>query len=357
MFQNSAKVVCVGYLAYVDVLKRVLRPHVARHVDFTVEVERALRVLDGAILVLCAVGGVQSQTLTVNRQMKRYSVPCLAFINKLDRMGANPDRVISQIRNLVREDEIPQDLRTLAEDRRQELIEHVSNADEILEDGEGIQLSCHPWKAQSFIPRNFARPLYFRLLAQETVRRARAVRPRHRCHRSTAQRNVRLCIGAEIFDAGQGRVHDGIFPLLARHSRSSRETHPRIPAGPGGRFVSNAKKRRRTKDRTLRISLGNDGFYIISAAEERLRSRRTAAGKPSCRRPSWLPEVILGLRGAHDANAASQPTVIHCSAQPPLVLLGVVHLDGLQVGSAVKTADRVQLAVNHSKSNLRKVRE
>lgn len=142
------------------------------HVDFTVEVERALRVLDGAILVLCSVGGVQSQTMTVTRQMKRYSVPCLAFINKLDRMNANPERVLGQLRDKLRfeaamlqipiglesklegiidvikqeaiyfegpnglkvryDPDIPDDYKQQAKDKKLELIETLSNVDDEL---------------------------------------------------------------------------------------------------------------------------------------------------------------------------------------------------------------------------------
>lgn len=141
--------------------------------DFTIEVERSLRVLDGAILVLCSVGGVQSQTLTVDKQLKRYNVPAIAFVNKLDRIGANPFKVKDQINDklgrraallqvpvgledkfqglvdlirmkayyfdgpngeLVREEEIPPELEDLAWQYREELLDAVSLfSDEVTE--------------------------------------------------------------------------------------------------------------------------------------------------------------------------------------------------------------------------------
>jgi elongation factor G len=143
------------------------------HVDFTVEVERSLRVLDGAILVLCGVGGVQSQSLTVDRQMKRYHVPRLAFINKMDRTGANHEKVVNQLREKldcdavlmqwpigkednfkgmvdlitrkavyfdgkngenVREEEVPADLKEKVEAARHQMLESLSMySDEMME--------------------------------------------------------------------------------------------------------------------------------------------------------------------------------------------------------------------------------
>ncbi len=140
------------------------------HIDFTIEVERALRVLDGAVMILCAVSGVQSQTITVDRQMRRYNVPRLSFINKMDRMGANPFKCIDQINHklkihaaalqvpigmedsfegvvdLIRmkaiynqglkgetifeTDDIPASVQQLANDRRQQLIEMLADVDD-----------------------------------------------------------------------------------------------------------------------------------------------------------------------------------------------------------------------------------
>ena len=96
------------------------------HVDFTVEVERSLRVLDGAIMIFCAVAGVQSQSITVDRQLKRYHVPRIAFVNKCDRQGANPLRVCAQIREKLGLNAYMMELPIGLEDKLQGVVDLVS---------------------------------------------------------------------------------------------------------------------------------------------------------------------------------------------------------------------------------------
>lgn len=117
------------------------------HVDFTIEVERSLRVLDGAILVLCSVGGVQSQSITVDRQMKRYHVPRIAFVNKCDRTGANPYKVKQQLCDKLGLNAVLMQIPIGLEDRLEgvvDLVEMKAYYFDAGEDGHGVREAAIP---------------------------------------------------------------------------------------------------------------------------------------------------------------------------------------------------------------------
>ena len=110
------------------------------HVDFTVEVERSLRVLDGAIMILCAVAGVQSQSITVDRQLKRYHVPRVAFVNKCDRQGANPVRVRMQLREKLGLNAYMMELPIGLEDKLEGVVDLISMKAIYFEGDSGVDL-------------------------------------------------------------------------------------------------------------------------------------------------------------------------------------------------------------------------
>jgi len=118
------------------------------HVDFTVEVERSLRVLDGAIMVLCSVGGVQSQSVTVDRQMKRYRVPRIAFINKMDRTGADPARVCREIREKLGLNIVPLQLNMGAGESFEGVIDLVTMQALRFEGDNGEHVKCEAIPAE-----------------------------------------------------------------------------------------------------------------------------------------------------------------------------------------------------------------
>ena len=112
------------------------------HVDFTIEVERALRVLDGAVAVFCAVGGVEPQSETVWRQANRYKVPRMAFVNKMDRTGANFLKVVSQMRDRLGANPVPVQLPIGAEENFTGVVDLVENRS-IVWDEETLGASYH----------------------------------------------------------------------------------------------------------------------------------------------------------------------------------------------------------------------
>jgi elongation factor G len=263
------------------------------HVDFTIEVERALRVLDGAVLVLCGVAGVQSQSYTVDRQMRRYRVPRLAFINKLDRAGANAERVTLQLKEKlalhplvmqipigaedrfvgvvdlvkmkavyfdgengeeVREAEIPAELAEEATHARQRLVEQVAEVDDAVTEK---YLAEQPVTAEDLVP---------------AIRRA-----------TVAFKATPVFLGSAYKNKGVQPLLDGINAYLpnptevANHAldQDRNEESVTLPSDPGKPFVGLAFKLedgrygQLTYMRVYQGTVGKGDFIVNCSANQR----------------------------------------------------------------------------------------
>ena len=202
------------------------------HVDFTVEVERSLRVLDGAVLVLCAVGGVQAQSLTIHRQMQRYRVPRLAFINKMDRVGADPHRVTGELREKLGCDAVMMQIPIGREAGFRGVVDLISERALYFDGLHGERVRREPIPAEMADEAAAARfrmldalsmvsdELMHLLLAEEEV-------PQALIHRTIAEAVVARKL-LPVF-LGSAFRNKGVQPLLdavARYLPSPRETRP-----------------------------------------------------------------------------------------------------------------------------------
>ena len=127
------------------------------HVDFTVEVERSMRVLDGAVMVYCAVGGVQPQSETVWRQANKYKVPRIAFVNKMDRTGANFFKVVDQMKTRLKGNPCPVVIPIGAEDQFKGVVDLIKMKGIIWDEasqGTKFELHRHPGRPRRYRPTN-----------------------------------------------------------------------------------------------------------------------------------------------------------------------------------------------------------
>jgi elongation factor G len=323
------------------------------HVDFTIEVERAQRVLDGSVLVCCGVGGVQSQTLTVDRQMRRYEVPRVVFVNKLDRYGADPVHVLGQLRKklgltcaltqvpigeedkfvgvcdvieekavyfegssgqVIRRDAIPADLQERCATVRNELIETLADVDddfaEIFLGGEVSIDDIHKAIRRATITRTFCAVMMgsayknkgVQLLLDAVARYlpGPAEKPNTALDQSKDEEEVNLtCSSSDPLVAMAFKVQD--------HPQAGTLTYVRIYQGvmrKGAALTNSATRKKITPKRIVRVhskdlrnvdELGPGEIAAISGVEIESGATLTDGKLPYTLRSMYVPDPVMSL--------------------------------------------------------------